>query len=77
VRLVSEEGPALGAAVAALAGLENTCRTEKGIDAPYTITDAVEQMVRFDPNPIAARPEWIEPYRKGLQEFEERVKRRR
>ena len=77
LRLESEEGPALGAAVAALAGLENTCRAEKGIDVPYTIADAVAQMVRFDPNPIAARPEWVEPYRKGLREFEERVKRRR
>src|SRR5205823_12242055 len=35
-RLVSDEGPALGAAVTALAALETHLRREQKIDAPFT-----------------------------------------
>jgi sugar (pentulose or hexulose) kinase len=73
VRLVSEEGPALGAAVAALAGMENFLRAEQGDAAAFTVADAVAAMVQFR-EPVAARPEWVEPYRAGLAEFEARVK---
>lgn len=69
VRLVSDEGSALGAAVAALAGLENARRLEQGIDAPFTVADAVASMVKFR-DEVAARPGWVEPYRRGLGGFE-------
>jgi sugar (pentulose or hexulose) kinase len=69
VRLVSDEGSALGAAVVALAGLENFRRAEQGFAGTFTVADAVAQMVKFK-DAVAARPEWIEPYRKGLARFE-------
>lgn len=68
-RLVSSEGPALGAAVTALAGLEGMLRQERGIEEPYTVADAVAAMVQFR-SPMAPRPEWVEPYRQGLRDFE-------
>ncbi|HJZ57206.1 MAG TPA: FGGY family carbohydrate kinase, partial [Gemmataceae bacterium] len=46
-RLVSSEGPALGAAVTALAGMENYLRAEQGIADPFTVADAVAAMVQF------------------------------
>ena len=67
-RLVSDEGPALGAAVCALAGMENVCRAEQGVEASFTVADAVAAMVRFR-TPVAPRAEWVEPYRRGLAEF--------
>ena len=72
-RLVSSEGPALGAAVVALAGLESHLRKRKGIDAPFTAADAVASLVVFRDR-VAPRTDWIEPYRRGLAEFEMRVK---
>lgn len=72
VRLVSDEGSALGAAVLALAGLETTMRAKQGIADPFTIADAVAKLVRTS-DEVAARPEWIEPYRKGIREFETRI----
>ena len=71
-RLVSGEGPALGAAVAALAGMEAYLRAEQGIADPFTVADAVAAMVKFR-SPVAPRPEWVEPYRRGLAEFEGRL----
>jgi sugar (pentulose or hexulose) kinase len=66
--LASDEGPALGAAVTALAGLESQGRRQHGDSAAYTVADAVAQMVRFretvDPN-----PQWQEVYEKGLRKF--------
>jgi sugar (pentulose or hexulose) kinase len=72
-RLVSSEGPALGAAVAALAGLESSLRKQQGIAAPFTAADAAAILVKFRDR-VAPRADWIEPYRKGLAEFEERLK---
>lgn len=72
IRLASDEGSALGAAVLALAGLEATCRAEKGIDGPFTVADAVAKMVQFRDS-VPARPGWVEPYRRGLAEFEARL----
>ena len=40
-RLQSDEGPALGAAVTALAALESHRRREQKIDVPFTVADAV------------------------------------
>jgi sugar (pentulose or hexulose) kinase len=72
-RLVSAEGPALGAAVAALAGLETHLRRQRGITEPFTVADAVGAMVKFR-DPVAPRPEWVPAYRDGLKRFEQRVK---
>jgi xylulokinase len=68
-RLVSDEGPALGAAVVALAGLESHLRNQKGIADPYTAADAVAAMVKFRDRvePVAA---WVQEYAKGMQVFE-------
>lgn len=72
-RLVSAEGPALGAAVTALAGMETYLRNEKNIAEPFTVADAVAAMVKFR-MPASPRGEWVESYRKGLAEFETRMK---
>jgi sugar (pentulose or hexulose) kinase len=68
-RLVSFEGPALGAAVTALAALETHLRQQRGITEPYTVADAVARMVRFR-EPVRPNPAWREAYQKGLAEFE-------
>jgi len=72
-RLESNEGPALGAAVVALAGLESHMRKEQGIAEPFTAADAVRCMVRFrgrtEPN-----AEWVAEYQKGLGEFQKRIR---
>jgi sugar (pentulose or hexulose) kinase len=72
-RLVSDEGPALGAAVVALAGLESHLRKQKGIAEPYTAADAVAAMVRFRDRvePVAG---WVAAYARGLQAFERVLK---
>jgi len=72
-RLVSSEGPALGAAVVALAGLEQSRRKQAGIAAPYTIADAVNQLVKFR-DPVRPRAEWVDTYRSGLAEFAARIR---
>ncbi|QJW93914.1 xylulokinase [Frigoriglobus tundricola] len=68
-RLVSDEGPALGAAVAALAGLESYLRKQQGIAEPYTAADAVAAMVKFRDRvePVAA---WVPDYARGMEAFE-------
>ena len=70
--LQSDEGPALGAAVTALAGLENHRRRQKGEPADYPLGAAVAQMVKFrgtcEPN-----PEWRPAYEKGLRRFAKAV----
>lgn len=68
-RLVSSEGPALGAAVTALAGMETMLRIEKGIEEPFTAADAVASMVKFR-SQVSPRAEWVEAYRNGVVEFE-------
>jgi len=71
-RLMSSEGPALGAAVTALAGMETSMRIEKGIAEPFTVADAVAAMVKFR-STVPPRAEWVEAYRKGLAEFEKAI----
>ena len=61
-RLESDEGPALGAAVTALAALETHLRAAKGIEAPFTVADAVATLVRFR-DPVEPNPAWVEPGR--------------
>jgi sugar (pentulose or hexulose) kinase len=72
-RLESNEGPALGAAVVALAGLESFMRKEQGISEPFTAADAVRCMVRFRGRTMP-NAEWVETYQKGLAEFQKRIK---
>lgn len=68
-RLQSSEGPALGAAVTALAAYESYQRRGRNIDAPYTVADAVARLVKFRA-PVSPNPTWREPYQLGLQAFE-------
>jgi sugar (pentulose or hexulose) kinase len=72
-RLVSFEGPALGAAVTALAALEASRRRVKGIKESYSVADAVALMVKFR-RPVAPNPAWREAYRRGFAEFEARLR---
>ena len=73
-RLESDEGPALGAAVTALAALETHLRQQKKIAAPYTVADAVAVLVKFRDR-VAPNPAWREPYQQGLAQFAERLKK--
>src|SRR5262249_4065071 len=57
-RLESDEGPALGAAVTALAAMETQLRRRNQVDVPYTVADAVAQLVRFRV-PVQPNPNWI------------------
>ncbi len=72
-RLQSFEGPALGAAVTALAALETYRRQQAGITAPFTVADAVAKMVKFRPS-VQPNPAWRAAYRAGLHQFEQRLK---
>jgi xylulokinase len=71
-RLISNEGPALGAAVTALAGLETHLRRQKGIEKNYTTADAVATLVQFR-DAAAPVPKWKDAYAIGLARFEERI----
>lgn len=71
-RLQSSEGPALGAAVTALAAYESHQRKAKSIDAPYTVADAVAKLVKFRA-PVAPNPAWWQAYREGLRVFGQRL----
>lgn len=73
-RLQSFEGPALGAAVTALAALENHLRREKNIEGSYQVRDAVGVLVKFR-EPIGPNPAWKGVYHGGLRQFEERLGR--
>lgn len=59
LRLRSDEGPALGAAVTALAALETRLRREHGSAQRFGVADAVALLVKFrdeiKPNPACAR----------------------
>jgi len=67
-RLQSDEGPALGAAVTALAALETHRRRQTKVEAPFTVADAVATLVKYRSRalPNAA---WSEAYQKGLKTF--------
>src|SRR5262245_30054354 len=71
--LQSDEGPALGAAVTALAALENQRRRDNSEAAPYPIAAAVAQMVRFRDQPVSPNPAWRGAYQKGLRQFEKLI----
>jgi sugar (pentulose or hexulose) kinase len=70
--LQSSEGPALGAAVTALAALETHLRRKRGVEPPYTVADAVAQLVKFR-QPAAPNPAWREAYGEGMRRFEQRL----
>jgi sugar (pentulose or hexulose) kinase len=67
-RLVSAEGPALGAAVTALAALETHLRRQRGASGTFTVADAVERMVKFRAA-VPPNPGWVVGYREGLRAF--------
>jgi sugar (pentulose or hexulose) kinase len=71
-RLQSEEGPALGAAVTALAAYETYLRRQQGIAAPYSVADGVARMVKYR-EPTAPNPAWRDVYREGIETFAKRV----
>lgn len=72
-RLRSFEGPALGAAVTALAALETYRRKQQGVAGPpYTVGDAVAQMVKFR-EPVQPNPQWRAAYEEGFRQFEARL----
>jgi xylulokinase len=66
--LASSEGPALGAAVAALAGYETYLRRAAGDATPFTAADAVATMVKFRGR-AEPRDEWVPAYAAGLTAF--------
>lgn len=72
-RLESSEGPALGAAVTALAALESNLRRERGMSAPYTVADAVAVLVKFR-GAATPNPAWADAYSAGLRLFAERLR---
>lgn len=72
-RLVSDEGPALGAAVTALAALETLRRRQRGDQEPFAVADAVGVLVKFR-EPVDPNPEWAAAYRAGLKAFEQRIR---
>jgi sugar (pentulose or hexulose) kinase len=71
-RLQSSEGPALGAAVTALAAYESHQRKARNIDTPYTVADAVARLVTFRA-PAAPNSAWQQAYCDGLRAFERRL----
>jgi sugar (pentulose or hexulose) kinase len=72
-RLVSNEGPALGAAVAALAGMESYVRKQKGIVEPYSVGEAVSKLVRFRER-VRPIDDWLVEYDSGLDQFRKRIR---
>jgi sugar (pentulose or hexulose) kinase len=71
-RLQSFEGPALGAAVTALAALEADLRKRRGIGEPFTVADAVPVLVKYR-EPVAPNPAWRQAYADGLRAFQGRL----
>jgi sugar (pentulose or hexulose) kinase len=72
-RLMSDEGPALGAAVTALAAVENHLRRGQGVQTPFTVADAVARLVKFR-SPVTPVAAWKGAYRAGLHSFEQRLR---
>ena len=73
-RLQSNEGPALGAAVTALAALETLRRRQHGESKPFTVADAVPVLVKFR-DPVEPNPAWRQIYQEGIRAFEQGLKR--
>jgi xylulokinase len=72
-RLKSDEGPALGAAVTALAAMETHLRRARQETTAFTVADAVAVLVKFK-EPAMPNTAWKETYAKELLEFERRIK---
>ena len=72
-RLASDEGPALGAAVTALAATETYLRRKHGDASEFTVADAVAQMVQFR-GEVSPNEAWVGAYREALAGFEARLK---
>jgi sugar (pentulose or hexulose) kinase len=72
-RLESSEGPALGAAVTALAALEANRRIERGVTGLYTVADAVAVLVKFR-GAMQPNAGWRDYYRAGVQQFADRLR---
>src|SRR5260370_5584686 len=64
-RLVSFEGPALGAAVTALAALETYRRRERRVAGSYNVADAVAQLVKFRQG-VTPNCGWRDAYRHAV-----------
>lgn len=71
-RLQSDEGPALGAAVTALAAMETHLRRQSGNETPFTVADSVSTMVKFA-EPAQPNPAWKKSYQDGLRQFGQRI----
>jgi sugar (pentulose or hexulose) kinase len=72
-RLQSSEGPALGAAVTALAAYESHQRRRlRKLHKPYTVADAVARLVKFR-SPVSPNPAWRAAYHEGLRTFAQRI----
>jgi sugar (pentulose or hexulose) kinase len=67
-RLESAEGPALGAAVTALAALETHLRRQRGNRTAFTVADAVPILVKFRA-PVEPHAGWSQAYQTGLRAF--------
>jgi sugar (pentulose or hexulose) kinase len=75
-RLQSDEGPALGAAVTALAAIETHERRQQGIKGQFSVGDAVAILVKFR-SPVAPVDAWRQTYQEGLRAFEGRLQSRK
>jgi len=73
-RLQSDEGPALGAAVTALAAVETYRRRQSDEAKPFTVADAVPVLVKFR-DPVHPNPTWREKYQEEWKRFEQRLKK--
>ncbi|TVS20997.1 MAG: xylulose kinase [Planctomycetaceae bacterium] len=71
-RLENEEGPALGAAVTALAAHESLARRQQGRDEPFTVADAVATMVKYR-QAVEPNPQWQEVYQQQLARFQQQI----
>jgi sugar (pentulose or hexulose) kinase len=67
-RLQSDEGPALGAAVTALAAMETNLRRHRHDRTPFTVADAVAAMVKFK-EPALPNAAWREVYANEMRKF--------
>jgi sugar (pentulose or hexulose) kinase len=71
-RLQSDEGPALGAAVTALAAIETHRRRQKNDPKPFTVADAVPVLVKFR-DPVLPNSAWRSKYESSRRVFEHRL----
>lgn len=73
-RLLNEEGPALGAAVTALAARESNLRRKRRVKTPFTVADAVATMVKYR-KPVGCNEDWAGVYKTGLKQFRQQLKK--